>query len=105
MLGPGLLQLGLLILALGLCLKPVGVYIAKVYSGGPAPGDRVFGPIERAIYRVTGIDPDSEQRWTTYAYSLLAFTLFSVLFIYLLERFQAHLPLNPTGALAVKPFL
>ena len=57
----------------------LGSYMAKVFGDGPAPGDRVFGPVERVIYRVCGVDPEREQRWTVYALSLLAFSLVSVL--------------------------
>ena len=56
--------------------------MAKVYGGGKAPGDRIFNPVERLIYRVCGVDPDSEQRWTTYALSLLGFSLASLLVLY-----------------------
>jgi len=62
---------------------------------GAPPGDRLFSLIERPIYRLCGIDPDGEQRWTTYAYSLLAFSMVSVLVLYAQLRLQGHLPLNP----------
>jgi len=52
----------------------LGSYMAKVYGGGKAPGDRIFHPVERLIYRVCGVDEQSEQRWPTYAISLLAFS-------------------------------
>src|SRR5581483_2928329 len=68
-------------------------------------GDRVFGWIERPIYRFCRIDPDGEQRWTTYAYSLLAFSLVSVLILYAQLRLQGHLPLNPDHFHGVKPAL
>ena len=60
-----------------------------------APGDRVFLPVERFIYRVCGIDETREQRWSTYALSLLAFSLVSVLVLYAQQRLQGILPLNP----------
>ena len=66
-----------------------------------APGDRFFDPIERLIYRLCGVDPNREQRWTGYGASLLAFSLVSVLALYALLRFQHLLPLNPTDAPAV----
>ena len=62
--------------------------MAKVYGGGKAPGDRVFLPVERSIYRVCGVDPSSEQRWTDYAFSLLAFSFVSVLVLYAQLRLQ-----------------
>ena len=83
----------------------LGGYMAKVWAGGKAPGDRVFGPIERGIYRVCGIDPESEQRWTTYTFSLLAFSAVSVLFVYGFQRLQSHLPFNPDHMTAVHPDL
>jgi K+-transporting ATPase ATPase A chain len=89
----------------------VGPYLAAVFGDAEpvdgddvaprrprAPGDRVFGPIERAIYRVCGIDPDREQRWTGYAGSLLAFSAVSVVALYALLRLQGHLPQHPTDA-------
>ncbi len=69
-----------------------------------APGDRVFGPIERLVYRLCGIDERREQRWSTYALSLLAFSLVSVVVVYLLQRFQGSLPINPNGVKGVPPF-
>ncbi len=87
-------QLVVLILLLAISTPLLGVYLAKVYGGGRAPGDRAFGPLERLIYRACGIDAESEQRWTTYALSLLAFSLVSVLVLYAQLRLQGHLPLN-----------
>src|SRR6266508_1140084 len=84
-----------LIALLAVSTPILGSYLAKVYRGGRAPGDSFFGPVERVIYRVCGIDPDREQRWTVYAYSLLAFSLVSGLILYLQLRLQGHLPLNP----------
>jgi K+-transporting ATPase ATPase A chain len=83
----------------------LGNYMAKVYGGNKAPGDRVFLPVERLIYKVCGVDPESEQRWQTYAISLLAFSFASVLVLYAQLRLQGHLPLNPDGLSGVKPTL
>ena len=83
----------------------LGGYMAKVFGGGKAPGDRVFGPVERFVYRTCGIDPDREQRWTVYAMSLLAFSVVSVLFLFVLQRVQQWLPLNPTDMKSVPPAL
>src|ERR687891_727934 len=71
--------------------------MARVYGHDdrPAPGTRFFGAIERPIYRLCGVDPRSEQRWTTYAYSLLGFSLVSFLVLYAILRVQGSLPLNP----------
>jgi K+-transporting ATPase ATPase A chain len=83
----------------------LGNNMAKVYGGKRAPGDRVFRPVERVIYRVCGVDPDSEQRWQTYAISLLAFSFASVLILYAQLRLQGHLPFNPDSQASVKPTL
>ena len=83
----------------------LGSYMAKVWADGKAPLDRVFTPIENGIYRVCGIDPESEQRWTTYTFALLAFSFFSVLFVYGFQRLQSHLPFNPDHVSAVRPDL
>ncbi|MGZ4674072.1 MAG: potassium-transporting ATPase subunit KdpA [Ilumatobacteraceae bacterium] len=85
---------------------PIGRYMAKVYGDDEkAPGDRIFGPIERAIYRVCRIDEKREQRWTVYAYSVIGFSIFSFLVVYGIQRVQGHLPLNPTDVGAVVPHL
>ena len=83
----------------------LGAYIARVFGGGTAPGDRVFLPVERALYRLGGVDPEREQPWQVYALSLLAFSLVSVLGLFLLQRVQGGLPLNPTHAGGVAPAL
>jgi K+-transporting ATPase ATPase A chain len=83
----------------------LGTYMYRVFFTKKAPGDRFFLPVERAIYRVCGIDPDGEQRWNRYALSLLLFSFVSLVFSYLLLRFQAHLPLNPDHLIAVPPGL
>jgi K+-transporting ATPase ATPase A chain len=84
----------------------LGRYMARVYGDGErAPGDRIFLPIERTIYRLCGIDERREQRWTTYAYSLLAFSLVSFLAVYAVQRLQGSLPFNPSGVSGVVPHL
>src|SRR5207245_3960746 len=79
----------------------LGSYLAKVYGDGHAPGDRVFLPVERAIYRFCRVDPEREQRWTVYAYSMLAFSAVSGIVLYAQLRLQGHLPLNPDHMKAV----
>lgn len=96
------IQLAVLV-ALVVAATPVlGGYMAKVFGEErKAPGDRVFRPVERGIYRLTGVDPGREQRWPVYAGSLLAFSFVSLLVLYVLQRVQGSLPLNPTGVEAV----
>jgi len=98
-----LLQLGILILALAVSVPLLGGYLAKVYGGGKAPLDRLFSPIERGIFRLTGVDSSVEQRWRSYALSLLSFSFVSMLALYLIQRIQGHLPLNPSAAGSIAP--
>ena len=111
--GPAWLQVLVLLVAVAVGTRLLGPYLAAVFGDAEpvdgdeharrakAPGDRFFEPIERFIYRLCGIDPDREQRWTGYGASLLAFSLVSVLFLYAMLRLQHVLPLNPTDAPAV----
>src|SRR5690348_858040 len=105
MTGAGWAQLGVVVALLALSTPLLGRYMAKVYGGGSAPGDRVFGPVERLIYRVVGVDEDAEQRWTTYALSLLAFSFVSGVILYAQLRLQGHVPFNPDRQRAVPPAL
>ena len=101
----GILQLTLLVALLGVTMGPIGRYMALVYTPSDrAPGDRFFGPIERRIYRLLGVDEKREQRWTVYALSMLAFSLMSVVAVYGIIRLQGSLPLNPTHKGAVTPW-
>jgi K+-transporting ATPase ATPase A chain len=99
------LQLILLVALLGLSTRLLGPYLARVYEGGPAPGDRVFLPVERLLYRVMRVDPAREQPWTAYARALLTFSVLCVLGLYLLQRLQGVLGLNPTDVPGVSPLL
>jgi len=80
---------------LALSTPILGNYMAKVYGNEKAPGDRLFLPVERFVYRVCRIDPESEQRWRSYVVSLLAYTLVGGLLTYAILRLQAYLPGNP----------
>jgi K+-transporting ATPase ATPase A chain len=99
------LELVVLLILLAVSIPFFGNYMAKVLGGERTRGDRVFGPIERFIFRVCGIDKEREQRWNIYALSLLAFSVVSILFVFIVQRLQGHLPFNPTNAIAVKPAL
>ncbi len=91
-------QWGVLIVLIVVATPLLGRYMASVYGadGDHAPGDRVFKPVERVMYRLTGVDEKREQRWQAYAFSLLAFSFISVIVLYVLQRVQSSLPLNPT---------
>jgi potassium-transporting ATPase potassium-binding subunit len=84
----GFLQVGLLVLALAICYKPLGDYIARVVTS-----DKDWR-VERVIYRAMGVDSKADQRWSVYLRSMLAFSAISVLAVYLLERIQGHLFLS-----------
>ncbi|MBE2270769.1 MAG: potassium-transporting ATPase subunit KdpA [Anaerolinea sp.] len=98
----GILQLVLYIVVLLLCVKPLGLYMANVYDGKSFV-NRVFAPVERRIYRLFGTREDLEMNWKTYALALLMFNLAGLLFVYVLQRAQASLPLNPMDLGAVSP--
>jgi potassium-transporting ATPase potassium-binding subunit len=81
----GGLFLGTIVLALAAAYRPVGDYLYRVVT--PTSHSR----FERGIYRLVGVDPDSEQAWPTYARSVLAFSVVSILFLYVFQRVQSHL--------------
>jgi potassium-transporting ATPase potassium-binding subunit len=97
------LQLGAYLAVLLLLAPPLGAYMARVYEGAPVALDRVLGPLERLLYRTSGVRPAQEMGWTAYAAALLLFNLAGLLAVYALERFQSALPLNPERLGAVAP--
>ncbi len=99
----GWFQLGLYLGLLLLLAKPLGAYMAAVYEGRRTWLDAALRPVERLTYRLCGVDPQSEMRWTTYAAAMLWFSAVGFVAVYLLQRFQASLPLNPQGLGPVSP--
>ncbi|HMK64676.1 MAG TPA: potassium-transporting ATPase subunit KdpA [Thermodesulfobacteriota bacterium] len=94
----GWLQLALLLGLLLLLTKPLGLYLVQILDGqGKTFLDPLFCPVERFLYRIIGVDPRKEQDWKQYTFALLAFSLLSVLFTYIVLRLQYWLPLNPQG--------
>jgi K+-transporting ATPase ATPase A chain len=85
--------------------KPLGLYMRRVFSGERTFLDPVLGPVERLVYRLGGVDPRKEQDWKAYASSMLVFSVLGVLGVYLFERLQHLLPLNPDRLPAVPPTL
>jgi K+-transporting ATPase ATPase A chain len=77
--------------------KPLGLFMAHVFEGERTFLHPLLRPLERLVYRLCGIREDSEQRWTQYAASILAFSLVSLLFVYAIQRLQGLFPLNPMG--------
>ena len=101
----GWAQIALYFLVLLLLIKPAGTYMFRVFEGNRQPLPAVFGRVERFVYRVCGVDPEREQRWTGYAFSLLAFSLLGLLVTYAIERLQHVLPLNPQQLGPLEPTL
>jgi potassium-transporting ATPase potassium-binding subunit len=96
----------LLVVYLGLvllCVKPVGLYLARVMDGAPIWPLRVGAPIERLAYRAAGVDPAVEMDWKHYALGLVLFNTLGALVVYGLQRLQLWLPLNPQGFANVSP--
>ena len=84
---------------------PLGAYIARVFKGESKFADRVFGPLERLLYRFAWVDPADDMSWQRYLAALLVFNIAGILVVYGLQRLQAVLPLNPAGFGAVDPFV
>jgi K+-transporting ATPase ATPase A chain len=97
----GFLQIGLFFLVLLALVKPLGWYMARVYEGTPTPLDPVLGPIERAIYRLGAVRATEEMDWKTYGVTMLLFNAAGMFALYVLQRLQGFLPLNPQGFGAV----
>ena len=100
------LQFALYVGALLLVTKPLGLYLGRVLdTNGRTWLDPVIRPFERITYRVCGIDPNQEQNWRGYAFSMLAFSFVGMVFTYFILRYQDHLPLNPQHFPGVSPAL
>ena len=99
------LQIVLYLVVLLLLVKPLGSFMAKVYQGERTFMSPVLGPVERFIYRITGVKPQEEMDWKMYAFAMLLFSLVGLVTLYGLQRLQAILPLNPQQLGAVAPDL
>jgi potassium-transporting ATPase potassium-binding subunit len=99
----GWLQILFFLALVLLVTKPMGVFMAHVFNREKTFMDPVLRPIERLLYRVTGVDEDHEMRWTEYAIAMLLFSLVSMIVLYLMERLQGYLPFNPQKFGAVNP--
>jgi K+-transporting ATPase ATPase A chain len=83
--------------------KPLGIFMTRVFARERTFLDPVLRPIERLLYRVTGVDESHDMRWTEYATTMLVFSAVSMLVLYLIERLQGVLPFNPQHLAAVMP--
>jgi potassium-transporting ATPase potassium-binding subunit len=110
----GIVSVGVFFLLILLLTKPVGIFMTRLFNGEKTFLHPVLRPLEKLIYRLCGVREDAEQRWTQYAAALIAFSLASAIFAYLIQRLQSVLPLNPihfgtpkapSGATAMTPDL
>ncbi len=101
----GWLQIALFFACVALLAKPMGSYMTLVFTRKRTWLDPVLAPCERLLYRVTGIDPEQEMRWTGYLLALLIFSMMTLLMTYTVERLQHLLPFNPQHLGAVEPYL
>src|SRR6202521_382684 len=101
----GWLQIGFYLLVIFLLTKPVGIFMTRVFSREKTFLDPFLRPIERLLYRLTGVDEKHEMRWTEYAIAMLLFSVVSMLVLYFMQRLQAWLPWNPQHLANVAPDL
>ncbi|HEY6235747.1 MAG TPA: potassium-transporting ATPase subunit KdpA [Candidatus Elarobacter sp.] len=93
----GWLQAAVVFALVCVLVKPLGAYMAHVFQGERVLLSPVLGPVERGLYRICRIDPAREMGWKSYAFAVVAFSLVSLIYLYVLLRVQAFLPLNPQG--------
>ena len=91
----GWFQIGLYLFVIFLVTKPIGIFMTRVFNRERTFLDPVFRPVERLVYRLTGVDEKHEMRWTEYAVAMLLFSGVSMTVLYLIERTQKWLPFNP----------
>ncbi|QEE28482.1 potassium-transporting ATPase subunit KdpA [Terriglobus albidus] len=101
----GWLQIVVFFAAVLLFTKPLGAYMARVFQRQRTPLDFIFGPCERLLYRLTGVNPEQEMSWGVYATAMLVFSAATLVLTYLVERLQHVLPLNPQHLPGVAPDL
>jgi len=101
----GWLQIGLYALVILAITRPMGQYMFRVFEGARQPWPRLFGPVERFLYRLSGVDPKKEQSWRQYSAAMLLFSMVTMAVTYGIERLQPFLPFNPQHLGAVEPAL
>src|SRR6476620_6337998 len=103
----GIFQIALYLCLIVACAKPLGAYMANVFEGRRTFMHPALRWLEVLTYKAIGVKEDVEQRWTQYTASLLSFSVFGFLIVYLLERAQGYLPFNPQnfGAGSITPDL
>ncbi|MHB8485938.1 MAG: potassium-transporting ATPase subunit KdpA [Candidatus Acidiferrales bacterium] len=101
----GWLQIAVFLLIIFAITRPFGIFLTRVFNRDKTFLDPVLRPVERLLYRITGIDENHEMRWTEYAVAMLLFSAVSMALLYLIERVQTWLPLNPQKLASVSPAL
>src|SRR6267154_3782754 len=101
----GWFQIGLYLFVIFLVTKPIGVFMTRVFNREKTFLDAVLLPIEKLVYRLTGVNEKHEMRWTEYAVAMLLFSGVSMTVLYLIERTQKWLPFNPQKFTNVEPAL
>ncbi len=91
----GWLQIGFYFLLIALIARPLGIYMANVFERRKTFLDPFLVPVERSLYKLTGVEADKEMRWTEYGVAMLLYSVVSMLLLYLIERVQQWLPWNP----------
>src|SRR4030043_23543 len=99
----GIEQIGLYLVILGILIKPLGIYMAKVYEGEALGIMSILNPVENFIYKISGIKKEEEMSWQEYATAVLLFSLAGMFVLYLIQRLQNILPLNPQRFSSVSP--
>jgi potassium-transporting ATPase potassium-binding subunit len=101
----GWLQFAIYSLVLLATVRPVGAYMARVLEGERTWLDPILRPVERLIYKLSGVNASEEMNWREYAFAMLGFSAVTLVATYAIERLQAHLPWNPQGLASVGPDL
>lgn len=101
----GWLQISLLFLAVLVAIKPLGLYMARVFSGERTFLSPLLSPVETGLYALGGVRPDKEQSWLGYTLAMLVFSLAGFVALFAILRLQAYLPLNPQGFAGMAPDL
>ncbi|NGP18592.1 potassium-transporting ATPase subunit KdpA [Devosia aurantiaca] len=101
----GWLQIGFVLVAVLVLVRPLGLYMARVFSGERTFLSPVLAPVERGFYALAGVKPEREQSWLGYALGVLAFSTAGFFGLYVLLRVQNYLPLNPQGFAGLAPDL
>ncbi len=101
----GVSQIVVFAVLLVILTKPMGTYMARVFRRERTLLDPVLQPVENVFYKICGVDPKREMKWTTYTSTMLIFSMVCLLMLYVILRIQHILPWNPAGVVAMDPYL